>query len=249
MTEDHQFNLACACKLGRLLGGHDALSTVRDMSPLPVVGAPVTMEQIRYAATLDAIRKAGNKEKAAERLQISKNTLFDIILRRQGRKVTINSSKVIQLAKVAALFLLCALGASVANAQPRGSALLLPSKLVSAVRTNTSRTLVWDSLEPQFNVYRGAKRSSLVKVATVSSNGYPYTNGAVYAVSSVNFAGVESSLAYYPSNRVGALQWETSTNLSTWITGGTLETFTNTPARPRMYLRVVDRTTGWLPPD
>jgi hypothetical protein len=194
---------------------------------------PVTMEEIRYNAVVVAWQKEGSQKRAAVRLNIALRTLH-AILKRQA---------------VAVLFLLCALCVSVASAQPRGSALLLPSKLVSAVRTNTSRTLVWDSLEPQFNVYRGAKRSSLVKVATVSTNGYPYTNGLVYAVSAVNFAGVESALAYYPSNRVGALQWETSTNLSTWTFGGTLETFTNTPARPRMYLRVVDRTTGWLPPD
>lgn len=249
MTEDHSFNLHCACKLGRILGGHDPVSTVRDMSPLPAAGEPVTLAEIRYAAARDALAKEGTRKKAAARLQISQGQIYGILQRRKETRGQWKlRAKVIQLAQVAAVIALC-LCASVANAQPKGAALMLPTKLVSAVRTNISRTLVWDSLEPQFNVYLGAKRSSLVKVATVSTNGYPYTNGLVYGVSSINAASVESSLAYYPSNRVGALQWQTSTNLSTWTTGGTLETFTNMPGRPRMFLRIVDQTTAWLPPD
>jgi hypothetical protein len=168
---------------------------------------------------------------------------------RQGTRCGVCFQAKRRIKKVLPVAALLLLFCTVASAQPKGAALMLPNKLVSAVRTNTQRTLVWDSSEPQFNVYIGAKRSSIVKVATVNTNGFPYTNGAVYAVSSVNFAGVESSFAYYPSNRVGALVWQTSTNLSTWTTGGTLEVFTNTPARPRMFLRVVDQTTGWLPPD
>lgn len=176
-----------------------------------------------------------------------------IAVSRQGTRcgVCFQASRRIKKVLPAALALLLSsiLHPQSALAQPKGAALMLPNKLVSAVRTNTQHTLIWDSSEPAFNVYIGAKRSSIVKVATVNTNGFPYTNGAVYAVGAVNFAGVESSLAYYPSNRVGAMQWQTSTNLSIWTTGGTLETFTNTPARPRMFLRVVDRTTGWLPPD
>jgi len=91
--------------------------------------------------------------------------------------------------------------------------------------------------------------ASLVKSATVTTNAYPLTKGTIYGVTSVNFAGIESTMAYWPSNRVAELVSQTSTNLSTWTDLAVLEQFTNTPARPRQFLRITDRTKLWLPPN
>lgn len=147
---------------------------------------------------------------------------------------------------VLAALCLCA---SVVQAQPRGAALLIPSSTVTAVRTNVQRFLVWDSSEPQFGIYIGPNRAGLVKRATISTNSFPITNGAVYGVSAINVAGVESVLAYWPSNRVGALETQASADLINWQPLTTLETFTNKPARPRQYLRIADVTKAWLPPN
>jgi hypothetical protein len=146
------------------------------------------------------------------------------------------------------LALLC-LCASVVQAQPRGAALLLPSVPVANVQTNRQRYLVWDSSEPQFGIYIGTNRAGLVKRATISTNSFPITNGAVYGVSAINVAGVESVLAYWPSNSQGVMVWKYSTNLTTWITGGVLESYTGKPKTPQMYLRVDTVITNWLPPN
>ena len=117
------------------------------------------------------------------------------------------------------------------------------------LRTNAQRYLKWDSEESQFNVYIGSNRASLVKRATISTNSYSYTNGLVYGVTALNVAGVESTPSFWPSNRVGVLESQTSSDLTTWTTLATLETFTNKPVRPRQYLRIMDATKGWLPPN
>lgn len=153
-----------------------------------------------------------------------------------------------RLARSAVLAVLC-LCASVVQAQPKGAALLIPSSAVTAVRTNVQRFLVWDSSESQFGIYIGTNLAGLVKRATVSTNSFPITNGVVYGVSAINMVGIESTMAYWPSNRVGALETQTSTNLINWQPLATLETFTNKPARPRQYLRIVDVTKAWLPPN
>lgn len=144
------------------------------------------------------------------------------------------------------VFLLCL----PAHAQlHKGAALLLPLTMASNLRTNAAQWLVWDSPESRFAIRTGTNLASLVKRATITTNAYPYTNGVVYGISAINSAGVESALAYWPSNRIGALVEQISTNLVTWTDERTVETFTNRPARPQMFLRWVDRTTGWLPPD
>lgn len=145
--------------------------------------------------------------------------------------------------------IVCVLWAFLVSAQVRGAALLLPAIAPANIKTNKQILLHWDSSEPQFNIYTGSNRTSLAKLTTVTTNAYPLTRGVVYGISSVNFAGIESTLAYWPSNRVGELVTQTSTNLTTWTDLTTLETFTNIPVRPRQHLRIVDRTKQWLPPN
>lgn len=147
---------------------------------------------------------------------------------------------------VAMALCLCAF---VVQAQTKGAALLIPSSAVTAVRTNVQRFLVWDSSESQFGIYIGTNLAGLVKRATISTNSFPITNGVIYGVSAINMVGIESTMAYWPSNRVGALETQTSTNLINWQPLSTLETFTNKPARPRQYLRIMDVTKAWLPPN
>lgn len=133
--------------------------------------------------------------------------------------------------------------------QVKGSALLLPASAPANVQTNKQLFLRWDSSEPKFNIYTGTNRASLAKRATISTNAYPLTKGLVYGVTSLNFAGIESTMAYWPSNRVGELVWQYSTNMTTWTDGQIAETFTNVPKTPQMYLRWIDRTKEWRPPN
>lgn len=133
--------------------------------------------------------------------------------------------------------------------QVKGSALLLPLSMATGIKTNTQKFLVWDSSEKVHGVYTGTNRASLVRRSTISTNSTPYTNGIVYGITAINSAGVESFMAYFPSNRVGQIVWQTSTNLIVWGDGGVLETFTNVAKTPQMYLRVIDRTKEWQPPN
>lgn len=150
----------------------------------------------------------------------------------------------------AVLLLICAqVCAAVASAQVKGAAALIPALAVVDVKTNKTQMLTWASSESRFAIRSGTNRASVGNRFVVTSNTIPFKSGVVYSVAAINTVGVESAPAYFPSNRVGALIEQTSVNLATWTDGRTLETFTNTPARPQMYLRIVDRTVGWLPPN
>lgn len=115
----------------------------------------------------------------------------------------------------------------------------------AATAPPAQKFLTWDSAENRARVYVGPARNILTNSFLIAGNSFPIEPGLHYAVATVNAAGVESSLAYWPSNRLGVLIEQTSTDLQDWKDERTLETFTNAPTRPRMFLRVVDRTTGW----
>jgi len=239
MPDDHQFNLQSACKLGRILGGHDPLSDIRDMSPLPASTEPVTMEEIRYAAALDAIAKTGNKDQAAARLQISKGQFYDIIKRRRGRKVVLNSTKIVKLSQVAALILFLCLCASVANAQPAlpksiktdtnaaPQALvatnLLPTLPAPEPLRNGSVTLAWnpspDASVTGYRLYWGGTPGAYTNSAAVGKALTSTVRNLIedvtyyFAVTAYDSTGVESPFSNETSYKAGV---EVALSMSGW---------------------------------
>lgn len=204
---------------------------------------PPTLAQVRDAAiTLEFQATGFNQEATAKNLGRSRSFIYDWVRFKQMAAAR-------QMAATVVVVICACLCPVVSHAQVKGAALLLPALAVADVKTNKTQTLTWTSSEDRFAIRTGTNRASLGPRFLITSNSLPYQRGLVYSVAAVNTVGVESAPAYFPSNRVGALIEQTSVNLTTWTDGRTLETFTNTPARPQMYLRIVDRTTGWLPPN
>lgn len=133
-----------------------------------------------------------------------------------------------------------------AKAQQKGAALLIPSVAPSTVAINKSRYLVWTNKESQSVVYTGASRQTLSNRQVISANQTLYTNGVHYGVAAINMAGVESTLAYWPSNRV-AEYWLRGygTNLNQFTNIVKLATFTNNPPGQMYFWGVADITTRW----
>jgi len=128
-------------------------------------------------------------------------------------------------------------------------ALLATSAAVAAPVTNAPKFLTWDSAATKFAVHVGTNRASLVRKSVISTNRYQIASGSVYGIRAIDAAGMESAPAYWPSNRIGELWTQFSTNLVGWQDSQRLERFTNSAKQPAMFLRVVDKTVGWLPPN
>ncbi len=129
-------------------------------------------------------------------------------------------------------------------------ALLATSAAVAAPPVmNVVKLLTWDSAATKFLVYMGTNRASIVQRTTINTNVYPLTNGVVYRIAALDGSGKEVASAFWPSNRVGELWTQTSTNLTAWQDSQRLERFTNSAKQPAMFQRIVDKTVGWLPPN
>lgn len=152
------FALACACKLGRILGGHDCGVPRWPLPALPTRSHPDRLQDITNAHILKVLDECnGKKSEAARRLDIMRHTL-DSRLARMKHKAPAN---VIRL--VACLVVFCA---SLANAQMKGAQFLsrksgtqektlalpaLPKRSLTATlptKTNGVVTLKWNNGDP-----------------------------------------------------------------------------------------------------
>ena len=147
-------------------------------------------------------------------------------------------------AAVLASFLLAFLsfGFTPAFAQ-KGAFSLLPTPLAVGnvnVKTNRAKFLTWDSSEGRFAIYTGATRQTLVKrfVTDTNSIALAATN---YGIAAISAQGVESALAFWPSNRIGEIRLQEVGKTNVTV----LEQFTNSPAVAVRLWRVVDVTVGW----
>lgn len=134
---------------------------------------------------------------------------------------------------------------SVCFAQQKGASLLLPSLAPAQIKTNTL-FLTWTSSESKFAIYTGTSRTTLTNRQVIGVNKYPLTNNINYGVAAINMAGIESTLAYWPSNRVFEL-WLRGygTNLNQFTNVAKLATCTNIPPGQMYFWGVADITTRW----
>lgn len=98
-----QFEATCACKVGRILGGHDAGVARWPLPPLPKADEPVRLREVNFHIVKRTVAKhGGNKTAAGEELGIKRQTITNIL--RSGGKRKLRN--VIQLAQVCAAFVL-----------------------------------------------------------------------------------------------------------------------------------------------
>lgn len=152
------FDFACACKLGRILGGHDPVTAVRRF-PRVERGTAETMEQHRFDLVKRTLAQTGGNVWATSRiLDVNKTTIYDV-LKRGGRKVVLKSKKIIRMAAcVVALMLVGCVSRRAAEPQSQTKTIapIMPSlptltmgrSMVAPAKTNGVVTLVWDNGEP-----------------------------------------------------------------------------------------------------
>ena len=122
--------------------------------------------------------------------------------------------------------------------KPVTSSLALPSALVSAP---VKLSLTWD-IQPGVYAWRvqvGPSRGNWTGSFITLTNRFVLTNGQHYAVRSIAGA-MESSGAFWPSNRVGEF-WLTDMTTNLVL----LKRFTNAPPEPQRFWGVVNKTVGW----
>jgi Leucine-rich repeat (LRR) protein len=129
----------------------------------------------------------------------------------------------------------------------RGAALLLPTLAPAGLATNKTSYLTWTSSEAQFAVYTGSSRATLTNRQVISENRTRLTNGVHYGIAALNTVGIESTLAFWPSNRIGELWLRGSgTNLNQFTNVTRLAgPFTNAPPGLMRFWGVADVTVGW----
>lgn len=118
-------------------------------------------------------------------------------------------------------------------------ALVVPSK---------TQLLIWDAPAEvlEWRVFIGASRNNWSTNFVVNTRSVPITSGQHYGVSNIAF-GSESEPAYWPSNRVVALDVEVTDTLRNQFVGSfTWLTWTNAPGdAPSKYLRLKERLLRW----
>lgn len=228
MNQPEPFNLACACKLGRLLAGHDPITSVRQF-------APTLKQAVESAMRKEFASRNGNVRATAVALGVSRNTIYKVCLP--------IPKNVIRLAACLAVFV-----CGVANAQIKGAQFLtnhrgteaqssialpaLPKRTLSAVpqvKTNGVVTLQWSNGDP-------AETAIVNQTAGVV---YPTTTNATLTVGGLAVGGRQTFVA---TNTAGASLPVTTViaadsltlKFSTWLyltwdgPPGTLQTSTNT---------------------
>lgn len=142
------FDLACSCKVGRILAGHDCGVPRWPLPALTIAEQPTLLAKIELDAANAALkRNGGNKTAAAKELGIMRQTLHDI-LNRNGAKVKRMPGNVIQLAQACAAFVLglfllgCQSPAPLGNnGRPQGPSSVPPRESAAAQPTLAVRPL------------------------------------------------------------------------------------------------------------
>ncbi len=128
------------------------------------------------------------------------------------------------------------------------SAAVLAPIAPGTVTNNRTLTLVWDwpAEAVSFAVYTGPSRTQLTNRSVVTTNRIALDRAVTYGVASLSAQGIESTLAYWPSNRIAELWLR---GMGTNMSGGTnivrLVAFTNSPPGNMQFWGVADVTVGW----
>jgi hypothetical protein len=184
----------------------------------------------REAVRVELEENGGKKFVAAMALGISPNRVTRIL---KGKEIVVG-------------LLLC-LGMSVVQAQVKGSALLIPAIAPTSLATNKTQYLTWTSSEARFAVYTGTNRVSLGNRQVISENKTRLTNGVHYGIAAINVGNIESTLAYWPSNRIAEIWlrgYGANLNQFTNVTR-LVGPFTNAPPGQMQFWGVADITIGW----
>ena len=223
MTSDQPFNLACACKLGRLLAGHDPITSVRQF-------APTLKQAVESAMRKEFASRNGNVRATAMALGVSRNTIYKVCLP--------IPKNVIRLAACLAVFV-----CGVANAQIKGAQFLvtqpaktaalpaLPKQTMSAViavKTNGVVTAKWTNGDPALS-YLVNTNSGTVYPATTNGNltvgGLPVGTRQTFVVTNAAGASAPVSVTVTPDSMT--LKFTTWLYLTWPGPAGTLQRTTN----------------------
>jgi hypothetical protein len=205
------FDLACACKLGRILGGHDPVTAVRRF-PRVDRGPAETMEQHRFDLVKRTLAQTGGNVWATSRiLDVNKTTIYDV-LKRGGRKVVLKSKKIIRLAAclVALALTSCATpfpAVPSQNSQTQKAIAAMPAlprtlataqSSVAPVKTNGVVTLVWSNGEPAETVVVNRTTGAVYPATTLET----LTVGGLAVGSQQTFVATNASGASLPASVV-----------------------------------------------
>lgn len=236
--DSEAFDLACMCKVGRILGGHDAGVPRWPLPALPERTAPQTMEQHRYEIVRRTLNQTGGNLLAAARiLNINKTTVYDV-LKRGGEKIALKSNKIVRLAAclMALAMTGCTTTAPISNVQaPMVSALpALPRTLTTAqssvapVRTNGVVTLKWNNGEPAETVVVNQTTGTVYPATTAETltvGGLPIGSTQTFIASNASGSSLPASAVITPDTM--KLQVQTWLYLTWPGPAGTLQRTTN----------------------
>ena len=185
------FDLACMCKLGRILGGHDPVTAVRQFAP--------TLEMaVRSAAIKVLNENGGSYADAAQKLGVNRGTLYQWFPKPKN---------IIRLAACLVAVVLVGCGTvPISNRQsPIVSALpALPRTLTTAqssvapVRTNGVVTLKWANGEPAETVIVNQTTGTVYPATTAET----LTVGGLAIGSTQTFIATNASGASLPASAV-----------------------------------------------
>lgn len=234
------FDLACMCKVGRILGGHDAGVPRWPLPALPERPAPQTMEQHRYEIVRRTLNQTGGNVLAAARiLNINKTTIYDA-LKRGGEKIALKSKKIVRLAAcVVALTLVgCVAPSPVAETEPvkhitPAAAPALPqlnlvARSSAPVKTNGVVTLKWDNGDPALTYPRNTTLGITYPATTnetITVGGLPVGTVQTFVVTNAAGSSLPASAVVTPDTM--RLQVQTWLYLTWPGPAGTLQRTTN----------------------
>lgn len=129
---------------------------------------------------------------------------------------------------------------------PAAASIFLP--MASPPPRTNQLFLTWDGPEDAtgYHVFIGPARLEWTNNFIVHTNLTPYVPGLHYGVATVGDGGLESAIAYFPSNRISEL-WlgEYTTNFANVTNVFLLERYTNHPGAPQRFWQIKDVTVGW----
>lgn len=139
--------------------------------------------------------------------------------------------------------------AATSNAQPsvvQRSAIPSVPAAAAPVTNPPVKWLGWDwPSDPAvtgFAVYTGSNRTQLPNRSVVSTNRVQLDASIVYGIASINAAGMESTVAYWPSNAVYVPAVEASPDMQTWTQVLEMPEVTNAPMR---WVRIHNKFKRW----
>lgn len=224
--ESKQFDLACACKLGRILGGHDPVTTVRQF-------APSLQTAIRDSAAKVLRENGGNYTKAAKAFGVSRGTFYEWFPR--PRNIIRMAACLVALTLVG-----CVGTSSVQRPEPDAptrSAVAMPAlprtlttakSLAAPVKTNGVVTLKWDSGEPAETVVVNQTTGTVYPATTAETltvGGLPIGSTQTFIASNTSGSSLPASAVITPDTM--KLQVQTWLYLTWPGPAGTLQRTTN----------------------